>query len=146
MTKNNLQGEEREPMTRSELRKNIFKIIFRLEFHQGEAMEEQLKLRLEELEAEGVEETELSYIGTKAQAIIDCIDELDEVIGAHSKGWKVDRLGKTELAILRLAAYEILKDDDIPKSVAINEAVELAKMYSSDVAPRFINGILAKLG
>ena len=68
------------------------------------------------------------------------------MIGAHSKGWKVDRLGKTELAILRLAAYEILKDDDIPKSVAINEAVELAKMYSSDEAPRFINGILAKLG
>ena len=133
-------------MTRSELRKNIFKIIFRLEFHQDEAMEEQLKLRLEELEAEGVEEAELSYIGRKAQAIIDCIDELDEAIGTHSKGWKVDRLGKTELAILRLAAYEILKDEDIPKSVAINEAVELAKMYSSDEAPRFINGILAKLG
>lgn len=133
-------------MTRSELRKNIFKIIFRLEFHQGEAMEEQLKLRLEELEAEGVQESELDYIGKKAQAIIDCMDELDEVIGAHSKGWKVDRLGKTELAILRLAAYEILKDEDIPKSVAINEAVELAKMYSSDEAPRFINGILAKIG
>ncbi len=133
-------------MTRSELRKNIFKIIFRLEFHQDEAMDEQLKLRLEELETEGVSESELAYIGQKAGAIIECIDELDEVIGTHSRGWKVDRLGKTELAILRLAAYEILKDEDIPKSVAINEAVELAKMYSSDEAPRFINGILAKLG
>ena len=133
-------------MTRSELRKNIFKIIFRLEFHQDEAMDEQLRLRLEELETEGVSESELAYIGQKAAAIIDCIDELDEVIGAHSRGWKVNRLGKTELAILRLAAYEILKDDDIPKSVAINEAVELAMMYSSDEAPRFINGILAKLG
>ena len=133
-------------MTRSELRKNIFKIIFRLEFHQDEAMEEQLKLRMEELEAEGVPAPELEYIGKKAQAIIDCMDELDEVIGNYSRGWKVDRIGKTELAILRLAAYEILKDEDIPKSVAINEAVELAKMYSSDEAPRFINGILAKLG
>ena len=133
-------------MTRSELRKNIFKIIFRMEFHQDEAMDEQLKLRLEELEEEGIAEKELVYIGEKTQAIIDCIDELDEVIAAHSKGWKLDRLGKTELAILRLAAYEILKDEDIPKSVAINEAVELAKMYSSDEAPRFINGILAKLG
>ena len=133
-------------MTRSELRKNIFKIIFRMEFHPDEAMEEQLKIRLEELEEEGIPEKELTYIGEKTQAIIGCIDELDEVIGEHSKGWKVDRLGKTELAILRLAAYEILKDEDIPKSVAINEAVELAKMYSSDEAPRFINGILAKLG
>lgn len=133
-------------MTRSELRKNIFNIIFRLEFHQDEAMDEQLKLRLEELEQDGVPEADLTYIGRKTQAIIDCIDELDEVISTHSKGWKLDRLGKTELAILRLAAYEILKDEDIPKSVAINEAVELAKMYSSDDAPRFINGILAKLG
>ncbi len=133
-------------MTRSELRKNIFKIIFRLEFHEGEAMEEQLALRLSELEEEGVKEPELEYIGKKAQAIIENMPELDEVIAAHSKGWKIDRLGKTELAILRLAAYEILKDEDIPKSVAINEAVELAKMYSGDEAPRFINGILAKLG
>ena len=133
-------------MTRSELRKNIFKIIFRMEFHQDEAMDEQLSLRLEELEEEGIQEKELAYIGEKAKAIIDCIEELDEVIGAHRKGWKVERLGKTELAILRLAAYEILKDEDIPKSVAINEAVELAKMYSSDEAPRFINGILAKIG
>lgn len=133
-------------MTRSELRKNIFKIIFRLEFHPGEAMEEQVTYRLEELKSEGVEEKELAYIKNKTQAVIESMDELDAVINEHSKGWKVDRLGKTELAILRLAVYEILKDDDIPKSVAINEAVELAKMYSSDEAPRFINGILAKIG
>lgn len=133
-------------MTRSELRKNIFKIIFRLEFHPGEAMEEQVTYRLEELKSEGVEEKELAYIKNKTEAVIASIEELDAVINEHSKGWKVDRLGKTELAILRLAVYEILKDDDIPKSVAINEAVELAKMYSSDDAPRFINGILAKIG
>jgi N utilization substance protein B len=133
-------------MTRSELRKNIFKIIFRLEFHEGEGMEEQLALRLSELEEEGVKDAELEYIGKKAQAIMENMAELDEAIAAHSKGWKIDRLGKTELAILRVAAYEILKDEDIPKSVAINEAVELAKMYSGDEAPRFINGILAKLG
>lgn len=133
-------------MTRSELRKNIFKIIFRLEFHQEEAMNEQIALRLAELEEEEVKQEDLTYICEKTKAIMECMDELDEAIAAHSKGWKVERLGKTELAILRLAAYEILKDDDIPKSVAINEAVELAKVYSTDEAPRFINGILAKLG
>lgn len=133
-------------MTRSELRKNIFKIIFRLEFHQGDDMAQQISFRLSELEEEGVKSKDLEYIGEKTHAIIDCLDELDEAIAVHSRGWKVERLGKTELAILRLAVYEILKDDDIPKSVAINEAVELAKVYSSDEAPRFINGILARLG
>lgn len=134
-------------MTRSELRKNIFKIIFRMEFHSAEEMEEQVDLRLEEIKEDNpeVKEADLTYIGTKSKAILASVSELDEAIAAHSKGWKVERLGKTELAILRVAVYEILKDDDIPKSVAINEAVELAKVYSSDEAPRFINGILAKL-
>lgn len=132
-------------MTRSELRKNIFKIIFRAEFHSMEEMEEQMSFRLSELTEEGIKETDLAYIGDKARAILTSLEELDTAIAAHSKGWKVERLGKTELAILRVAVYEILKDDDIPKSVAINEAVELAKAYSSDEAPRFINGILAKL-
>ena len=61
------------------------------------------------------------------------------------KGWRLERLGKTELAILRLAVYELLDDNDIPTSVAINEAVELAKIYCSEEAPRFVNGVLAKL-
>ena len=134
-------------MTRSELRKNIFKIIFRMEFHPMEEMEEQVELRLLELseDNEDMKEEDLTYIETKSKAILSSAEELDEAIAAHSKGWKVERLGKTELAILRVAVYEILKDDDIPKSVAINEAVELAKIYSGDEAPRFINGILAKL-
>jgi N utilization substance protein B len=132
-------------MTRSELRKNIFKIVFRTEFHPMEEMEEQMNLRLEQLEEEGTKEADLTYIRNKTSAILDSLEELDAAISAHSKGWKVERLGKTELAILRVAVYEILKDEDIPKSVAINEAVELAKTYSNDEAPRFINGILAKL-
>ena len=132
-------------MTRSELRKNIFKIIFRMDFHPKEEMDEQLSMRLAELLEEGTKEEDIAYIRDKTKAIMDSVEELDAVIAAYSKGWKVERLGKTELAILRVAAYEILKDDDIPKSVAINEAVELAKAYSPDEAPRFINGILAKL-
>ena len=133
-------------MTRSELRKNIFKIIFGLEFHPDEAVEEQVELRLDSLKEDDINDKDLAYIADKAKAIIEVIPELDEVIGMHSKKWSVDRLGKTELAILRVAVYEILKDEDIPKSVAINEAVELAKVYSSEEAPRFINGILAKIG
>lgn len=132
-------------MTRSELRKNIFKLVFRTEFHSMEEMEEQLSFRLTELSQEGVREEDLAYIEQKAKAILSSLEEIDAAISERSKGWRVERIGKTELAILRVAVYEILKDDDIPKSVAINEAVELAKVYSPEEAPRFINGVLAKL-
>lgn len=132
-------------MTRSELRKNIFKLVFRTEFHSMEEMEEQLSFRLTELSQEGVREEDIAYIEQKAKAILSSLEEIDAAISERSKGWRVERLGKTELAILRVAVYEILKDDDIPKSVAINEAVELAKVYSPEEAPRFINGVLAKL-
>ncbi|MCD8021324.1 MAG: transcription antitermination factor NusB, partial [Clostridiales bacterium] len=87
----------------------------------------------------------ITYIRNKVNAILDILDEIDSVIMRICTGWRLERLGKTELAILRLAVYEMLKDDDIPKGVAINEALELAKIYCSEDAPRFINGVLAKL-
>ena len=62
-----------------------------------------------------------------------------------TKGWKTSRMNKVDLTILRLAVYEILWDDDIPTSVAINEAVELAKRFSGEDGPSFVNGVLAKL-
>ena len=70
-------------------------------------------------------------------------DEIDEMINHASKNWKTTRMAKAELSILRLAAYEIKYEDDIPVSVSINEAVELAKLYGSDHGPAFVNGILS---
>ena len=71
--------------------------------------------------------------------------ELDDVINKYSKGWKANRLPKVNLAILRLAIYEIKYLDDVPNSVAINEAVELAKKYSGEGDYSFINGILGSV-
>lgn len=68
--------------------------------------------------------------------------EIDEIIEKHSIGWKTERMSKTSLAIMRLAAYEILYEDDIPFNVSINEAVELAKKFDHEKSPSFINGIL----
>ncbi len=68
--------------------------------------------------------------------------ELDEVIARFSKNWKLTRIAKVELTILRLAMHEILHRQDIPLRVAINEAVELAKTYGDDNSPTFVNGIL----
>lgn len=72
-------------------------------------------------------------------------EEIDRCIDTYSIGWKIDRMAKTDLAILRLSAAEILYMDEIPAAVSINEAVDLAKTYGTDESPRFINAILAKV-
>lgn len=73
------------------------------------------------------------------------LDKIDDIIKEKATGWEISRIDKVDLAILRLAIYEILFDDDVPKVVAINEAIELAKEYSSEKAHKFINAVLAKL-
>ena len=70
-------------------------------------------------------------------------DELDEKIKTYLKGWTMDRISKTDLAILRLAVYEMLYREDIPCKVSINEAIELAKAFCEETSPAFINGVLA---
>ena len=86
-----------------------------------------------------------TYITDKYDRIVERLSELDELINSASKGWKTNRLGKVELTILRLAVYEMKFDEDIPVSVAINEAVELAKKFGQEESASFINGVLAKL-
>ncbi|MBQ9279809.1 MAG: transcription antitermination factor NusB [Clostridia bacterium] len=85
------------------------------------------------------------YIEDVCVGVSKCTEELDEKIKTYLKGWTMDRIGKTDLAILRLAIYEILYREDIPYKVSINEAVELAKTYCDDASPSFINGLLAAL-
>ena len=73
------------------------------------------------------------------------MEQLDQWISEALKGWKISRLSRVDLAILRLSAYEIMFSGEIPVSVSINEAVNLAKKYSQDAAPAFINGILGNV-
>ena len=77
--------------------------------------------------------------------LIQLLPEIDERISKCSKGWKLDRIAKAELAILRLAVYEAVYDEDVPVGVAVNEAVELAKEYGNDNGPSFVNGILGNI-
>lgn len=140
-------------MTRSEVREHIFKLLFRVEFNQVEDMPQQLQLYFENPAAEedgkkppaSIPEKDEQYIREKYARIAEMIKELDGLIDAAAKGWKSSRLGKVDLTILRLAVYEMKYDDDIPVSVAIDEAVELAKKFGQDESPAFINGILAKI-
>lgn len=130
-------------MKRSEIRENLFKLVFCIEFHTGEELQEQLTSYLTELE--GVSEQEQEYMVHKFEDIVSRTEEIDSRINGVARGWKTVRMGKTDLAILRLAVYEMQYDDSVPVKVAINEAVELAKRFGGDDSPSFINGILAKL-
>ena len=131
-------------MTRSEMREHVFKLIFRVPFHDKNELREQIDYYFDGLT--DVNEKDYEYIKNKALLVCELSDDIDEKINLVSEGWPVDRIGKAELAIMRLAVYEMLYDDDIPVNVAINEAVELAKSYGSDAnAASFVNGVLAKL-
>ena len=131
-------------MTRSEMREHVFKLIFRVPFHDKNELREQIDYYFDGLT--DVNEKDYEYIKNKALLVCELSDDIDEKINLVSEGWPVDRIGKAELAIMRLAVYEMPYDDDIPVNVAINEAVELAKSYGSDDnAASFVNGVLAKL-
>ena len=90
-------------------------------------------------------EEEAAYIRDRFHKIEEKIEDLDKMLNEASKGWKVNRMSKVDLAIMRLAVYEMKMDEDIPVKVAINEAVELAKKFGGDDSPAFVNGVLAKL-
>ncbi len=130
-------------MTRREIRKNVFLLLFRKEFYDNGDLMEQLDIHLSQLQKSTEEEK--SYIYERIKAILEKINVIDDIISEAASGWTLNRMGKVELTILRLAVYEMRFDDSIPVKVAINEAVELAKIFGGDDTPGFINGVLAKL-
>ena len=73
------------------------------------------------------------------------LDEVDELVAGHSSGWALDRMPAVDRCILRIATYELVGELDVPLAVVIDEAVELAKEYSTEDSPRFVNGVLAAI-
>jgi N utilization substance protein B len=130
-------------VTRREIREHIFLMLFRKDFHETNELGEQIELYISEIEKPTIEE--YSYLTTRFQAVLGKLEEIDGILTETSSGWKLNRMGKVDLTILRLAVYELRFDEDIPGKVAINEAVELAKKFGGDESPGFINGVLAKL-
>ncbi len=130
-------------MNRRELREQIFKLLFRVEFNDKEEMLQQCALFFED-EENVVPEKDMAYIRGKYERIAEKLPEIDRMINETAKGWSTDRMGKVDLTILRLAVYEIRYDEDVPTGVAINEAVELAKKFGQEGSFAFVNGVLAK--
>lgn len=130
-------------MTRRLLREHIAQMLFIIEFHDRDDIEEQAVGYIEGIEE--CKESDASYMLTKLNKIIEVVEDIDKVIEDASVGWNLSRMNKVDLTVLRLAVYEIQYDEDIPNKVAVNEAVEIAKKFGGDSSPSFVNGILAKI-
>ena len=130
-------------MSRRELREQVFKLLFRIEFNDEAEMPQQVQMFFEQ-EEKPVGESEREEIQDKYARILQKKEELDKMLNEKATGWNVSRMGKVDLTILRLALFEMLYDDKIPVSVAINVAVELAKRFGQTDSPGFVNGVLAK--
>lgn len=89
--------------------------------------------------------SEREWISRVVAGVVGELDDLDARIGKASQNWSVDRMARVDLAIMRLAVWELLHEDDVPGPVVINEAVELANRYSGEGSGRFINGILGTI-
>ncbi|NJD03551.1 MAG: transcription antitermination factor NusB [Ruminiclostridium sp.] len=128
-------------MGRRASREIAMKLLYQLEI-QKDDREEQIHRVLEENSFTGKDREYVS-------GVIDGVQEnllfIDKAIEIHSKGWKIGRISKIDLSIMRLSIYEICFRDDIPYNVSVNEAVELAKKYSTEDAGSFVNGILSKV-
>lgn len=130
-------------MNRSTMRENAFKLIYSLEIQKTDNKKEQIELFFESNEIEN-EET-IKYVVDVIDGIEkNEIDILKEIEKNLKEEWKINRISKIDLSILKLAIYEI-KYKDIPYKVAINEAVELSKKYGEDKSRKFVNGILASI-
>ena len=129
-------------MSRRSSRKHTFALVFQLGFYTEIDVEETINKYLEQMEVEKVSEEDRDFIYAEFSGTHQNLDKIDALISENLKGWTLDRLNKVDMAILRLAVYEMLFAEDIPKSVSVNEAIEICKIYSSDDTPGFINGVL----
>lgn len=129
-------------MSRREAREHVMKLLFEKEFRQEDEYDSKAERYMRIFE---IGEKHQGFILREYNGAIEHREAIDEIITSSSKNWKTSRMAKLDLTILRLAVYEIYYAEDIPNNVAINEAVELAKKYSGDDSPAFINGLLANV-
>lgn len=126
-------------LTRTELREKIMVILYQIEFY----MKENIEYNLEDVYKENLE-MDSKYVKDIVNGVLEKKEELDSIINKYLDNWTLDRLGKTDASILRLASYEMMYYDT-PKVVVINEAIELAKKYSDDKVIKVINAVLDKI-
>ena len=126
-------------LTRTEAREKIMIILYQIDFYKKENIE----YNLEDVFHENLE-MDNKYVKDIVNGVLENQEKIDETITKYLDNWDLDRLGKTDRAILRLSTYEMMYYDT-PKVVVINEAIELAKKYSDDKVVKLINAVLDKV-
>ncbi|MFP6886990.1 MAG: transcription antitermination factor NusB [Opitutales bacterium] len=127
---------------RRQNRAAAFRFLFQWELNRPEDLGSELDEFLARI---GETRESFAYATELVDGVTTNLETLDERIGALAKNWKFSRIAKTDLALLRLAAFEILYRLDVPPAVVIDEALELAKTFSTENSRKFLNGILDKL-
>lgn len=130
-------------MNRKKSREIAMKILYQMNINKEDykSVKENLNEIIDEQELKNVD---FEYIDTIVNGVIEKQAELDTKIEENLKNWKLNRISKLNLCILRLSIFEILYLEDIPNKVSINEAVQLAKAYSEEKSHKFVNGVLAR--
>ena len=127
-------------MTRREARELIMKMLYEMTFHP----EKDANLLLEGY-TQDMKGKVKGFIVNEFNGVLQHQEEIDSIIEASSTNWSINRIAKVDHMLLRMAVYELKWGEDIPQKVAINEAIEIAKVYSTDKSPKFINGILGNI-
>lgn len=129
---------------RSKARKRALDMLY-----QADVREEPIAVIVNAEAKRAVGEPDRAASWMYAREIVDGVtdhrDEIDELIMTYAQGWALDRMPNVDRALLRIASWEVLYNDEVPTAVAIDEAVELAKEYSTDDSSRFVNGVLGKI-
>ncbi|WP_433673574.1 transcription antitermination factor NusB [Microbacterium gorillae] len=129
---------------RTKARKRALDILFSSDVR-GDALEVTLAAEAQRAAGEPAREASWLYAREIVDGVLDHRDEIDEQIVTHARDWKIDRMPAIDRALLRMASWEILFNDEVPAAVAIDEAVELAKEYSTDDSGAFVHGVLARI-
>ena len=128
-------------MGRREAREYAFQLLYQLEFQKDDPL-----VQIEEfVDLWGIQDADAQYVRLLAAGVTGTKTDLDNVYSGYLKRWTTDRLPRIDLTILRIAVYEILHVDSVPTSVSVNEAVLLARKYSSEEARSYINAVLGKV-
>ncbi len=127
-------------MGRKEARIGLMQSLYAMDINQENVVEPEIIFEQHDLS-----EKDHQYIFKGIKVITNNMEEIDKIILNSLKGWSLNRLAKIDLAIMRIAVYEMKFRSDIPNEVAINEAVEIAKKFSTEDSYKFINGVLGNI-
>lgn len=130
-------------MGRRKSREAAMKLAFEMSINKINS--EEIIESFKENSSTDVNEIDMEYVERCIKGIEVNLDTIDEKIKKYLINWKIERLSKIDLAILRVCTYEIFYENEIPDKVSVNEAVELAKIYSDEKSSSFINGVVDKM-